>query len=202
MPRLFVGLEMPEAIKDQLLDLEKPLPGVRWIAADDFHLTLRFAGDIEKRTANEFVEALSHIDLPMFAMRLVGLGTFGSKEPRAIWAAVDAPDTLGRLQAATEKAARSVGLKPETRGFRPHVTIARIGKSNDLAIARYLNHHSAFKTEPFPVARFAVFSAKPMVGGGPYVIEEVFGLQGGSWDDDDDPLDADGETDWQNRGHR
>jgi 2'-5' RNA ligase len=195
MPRLFVGLELPEPVKDQILDLEQPLPGTRWIAADDLHVTLRFIGDVDKRTADDVIEALAHIDLPMFSMRLVGLGTFGSKEPRSVWAGVDAPEMLKRLQSATEKAARTAGLPPETRNFRPHVTIARIGKGHAPAIARYLNHHSAFKTEPFPVPRFAVFSAKPMVGGGPYVIEEVFGLQGGSWDDDEDDEAADGH--WQ-----
>lgn len=185
MPRLFAGLELPEAIRDALMDLEQPLPGTRWIAAEDLHVTLRFAGDVDKQTERDFIDALATIDLPMFVLRLSGLTAPGGRQPRAIWADVLASDALSQLQAATERAARSAGLEPETRRFRPHVTLARIKKSRDEAIARYLGHHGGFTTDSFPVGRFALFSARPNTGGGPYVVEEIFPLQGGSWDDDD-----------------
>lgn len=184
MPRLFAGLELPDEIRDTLMDLEQPLPGVRWIAADDLHITLRFAGDVDKQTAREFVDTLAAIDMPMFVLRLSGLTAPGGRQPRAIWANVEPSAGLTQLQAATERAARSAGLEPETRRFRPHVTVARIQRSHDEAVARYLSHHGAFATDTFPIARFALFSAKPNTGGGPYVVEEVFPLQGGSWDDD------------------
>ena len=53
MPRLFTGIELPEDIRDELGDLDQPLPGARWIDIDDLHLTLRFAGDVDNRTAIE-----------------------------------------------------------------------------------------------------------------------------------------------------
>mgnify|MGYP003435033650 CR=1 FL=1 len=70
MPRLFSGIELPEDIKDQLSDLEVPLPGAFWIEEDNLHITLRFAGDIDNRLANEFAEA----DSPMYLSSLIALG--------------------------------------------------------------------------------------------------------------------------------
>ena len=153
---------------------------------DDLHVTLRFFGDVTRSVAHDLIDSLAAIDVPMFAIRLNGLGTFGSKEPHAIWISVEANPALIQLQAATERAARAAGLAPETRTFRPHVTIARLRRPPERALARYLGHKGGFRTEPFPVARFALFSSKPNVGGGPYVVDQLFPLQGGSWDDDED----------------
>lgn len=52
MPRLFTGIELPEDLRDDLADMEQPLPGARWIDTDDMHITLRFVGDIDNRTAD------------------------------------------------------------------------------------------------------------------------------------------------------
>ncbi|MEO1695440.1 MAG: RNA 2',3'-cyclic phosphodiesterase, partial [Pseudomonadota bacterium] len=127
-----------------------------------------------------------------------GLGMFGSKEPTALWAAVANTPQLETLQAATERVARAVGLKPETRNFRPHVTLARLRRPRPEAVARFMTHHGGFAAEPFVAPRFALFSAKPHVGGGPYAVEEVFPLRGGDWDVDDEFDDAWDDTDAEN----
>ena len=186
MPRLFAGLELPEDVVDALADIEQPLPGARWIALDDLHVTLRFFGDVDNAVAKDIIEHLSGIELPMFSLRLAGLGVFGSRDPQSVWAGVEPCGPLNDLQAATERAARHAGLKPETRNFKPHVTLARLRKPPAEALARLLARNATFATDPFPVPRFVVYSAKPHVGGGPYVIEEKFALQGGTWDDDED----------------
>ena len=53
MPRLFTGLEIPAEIGQTLSSLRGGLPGARWVDPDDYHLTLRFIGDIDGVTANE-----------------------------------------------------------------------------------------------------------------------------------------------------
>lgn len=179
MPRLFTGIELPEDIREELGDLEKPLPGARWIDMDDLHLTLRFAGDIDKRTAFEFAEYLARIDIPAFPMRLAGLGTFGGRDPRILWAGVEAGEELDRLARANERAAYNAGLGPAARAFKPHITLARLKKSQPDRLARYLQRHGGFRTDPFYVTHFSLFSAKPHTGGGPYLIEETFPLFGG-----------------------
>ncbi|MBU1212714.1 MAG: RNA 2',3'-cyclic phosphodiesterase [Alphaproteobacteria bacterium] len=179
MPRLFTAIELPEEIREDLGDLEQPLPGVRWIDMDDLHLTLRFAGDIDKRTANEFAGFLAGIDVSAFPMRLSGLGTFGGREPRILWAGVDAGEELERLARANERAARNAGLDPALRTFKPHITLARLKNAQPERLARYLQKHGAFRTEPFYVTHFTLFSSKPNTGGGPYLVEEEFPLFGG-----------------------
>ncbi|MCB1504215.1 MAG: RNA 2',3'-cyclic phosphodiesterase [Hyphomicrobiaceae bacterium] len=184
MPRLFTGIELPEEIRDQLGDLEQPLPGVRFIEEDNLHITLRFAGDIDNGTAREFSSFLDGIQVPAFEMRLEGLGTFGGKEPRTLWSGVVAGPELEQLARANERAARAAGLKPETRGFKPHVTIARLNKPRIDALSRFLTRHAMFRSRPFIVDRFVLYSSKPNVGGGPYVIEETFPLLGAAWNDE------------------
>ena len=63
MPRLFAGLELPEEVREQLADLERPLPGAKWVDMDDLHITLRFAGDLEGLVAREFEQGLAEIDV-------------------------------------------------------------------------------------------------------------------------------------------
>lgn len=182
MPRLFVGIELPEDVRDLISDLERPLPGVRWIDNDNLHLTLRFIGDIDNSQTRELAGFLDGIDAQAFEMRLEGLGTFGSKDPRTLWAGIADNEALSGLARACERAARSAGLKPDGRAFKPHVTIARLNKPRIDALTRFLTRHGRFASVPFIVSRFVLFSARPVVGGGPYVVEEAYPLSGAAWE--------------------
>jgi 2'-5' RNA ligase len=179
MPRLFTGLEIPEEIGWTLARLTVPLPGATWIDKANYHVTLRFAGDIDNALAREFAGELARIDVDSFSMRLSGIGVFGGNEPRSIWAGVEGGLALEALARANERAARNAGLKPEPRNFAPHVTLARLKYPRPDAVARFLSRHSAFRTPEFAVSRFVLYSSKPSVGGGPYVIEDAFLLRGG-----------------------
>ena len=94
MARLFTGIEIPPELQDRIAMLRAPLPGVRWIDAEDLHLTLRFAGDIDNRTADELADRLAAIDISTFEMRLSGLGAFGGRDPRNLWVGVEAGPEL------------------------------------------------------------------------------------------------------------
>lgn len=178
MPRLFTGLALPDDIRMRLAALKAPLPGAKWVDPSDLHVTLRFAGDIDNRTAREFTDGLARIDVDCFEIRLAGLGVFGGNDPHALWVGVEAPPELDSLMRANERAARNAGLKPETRSYRPHVTVARIRNGRIDPLARYLQRHGAFRLPPFLVTEFVLFSSKPGVGGGPYVTEARFPLSG------------------------
>lgn len=178
MPRLFTGIELPEHVRDLLLDVQVPLAGARWIEADDLHLTLRFAGDIDKRTAHEFADALARIEEPAFPAAIAGLGTFGGNRPKSLWAGLKAGPELDALAAANERAARNAGLPPEKRNFKAHVTLARLNNTRPEEIARVLELFGGLMSESFLIDRFALFSSKPLTGGGPYVVEEEFRLRG------------------------
>ena len=181
MPRLFTGIELPDDVREALASLRQPLPGARWIEPENFHVTLRFAGDIDNRVAAEFAHALSEVEVEAFEVRFAGTGAFGGNDPRTLWAGIEPNSGLETLARAHERAARAAGLQPETRKFKPHVTIARLRNTSVDVLARYLQRHGGFRTEPFLVSRFALFSSKPQVGGGPYVIEETYTLLGGDY---------------------
>lgn len=191
MPRLFTGIELPEAVRDAIGDLEAPIPGARWIEMDDLHLTLRFAGDVTPRIADELVGFLADIEIEPFEIQVKGLDTFGGKDPRTLYAGIVAGEGLERLHRANERAARAAGLPPEGRKFTPHVTIARLSNPRIEALARFLQHNGRFATAPFMVERFVLYGAKPGTGGGPYTIEQAFPIgryhAGLDWQDEDEP---------------
>ena len=185
MPRLFTALEIPEDIGDELLGLQEPLTGANWIDADNYHLTLRFAGDIDNRVAREFTANLSDIVADAFELRINGLGVFGGNDPKSIWAGVEPSSQLDALARAHERAARNAGIPPEKRAFKPHITLARLHYSTAEAVARYFTHFGGYRSEPFVVTRFVLMSSKPSTGGGPYIAEDVFALSGGGYMMDD-----------------
>src|ERR1700737_473985 len=84
MPRLFTGLEIPEDIGQSLSSLRGGLPGARWINPENYHVTLRFIGDIDGVAANEVASLLFRINRKPFDVALQGLSSFGGKKPRAV----------------------------------------------------------------------------------------------------------------------
>lgn len=180
MPRLFSGLELPADIKDQLTDLEVPIPGAFWIEEDNLHITLRFAGDIDNRLAHEFAEELSRIDLDVFELALEGVHILGGNDPKVLYAGLRASPQLEALARAHERAARSAGLAPESRPFKPHITLARLRNVSIPDLTRFLQAHALLRARPFVIEEFVLFSSKPKTGGGPYAVEESFPLRGAS----------------------
>ena len=176
MPRLFTGLELPSGIGQMLSFLRGGLPGARWIDPENYHVTLRFIGDIEDGMAHEVASMLTRVSRRPFELRLQGLSSFGGRKPRAVVAAIAPVPPLLELQADHERLMQRVGLEPEGRKYTPHVTLARLRDSSSRQVADYLSERGLFRTEPFTVDRFVLFSSRASVGGGPYVIEEVFPL--------------------------
>jgi 2'-5' RNA ligase len=76
MLRLFVALDLPPLVKAQLAALSGGIPGAKWIPPENYHLTLRFIGEIEPWLAEEVDAALAAIRAPRFDLALAGLGTF------------------------------------------------------------------------------------------------------------------------------
>ncbi|MEM7430096.1 MAG: RNA 2',3'-cyclic phosphodiesterase [Pseudomonadota bacterium] len=177
MPRLFTGIAIPADIALSLSFLRGGIRGARWIDQESYHLTLRFVGDIENDTAAELVDALGSVTGPRFEMELRGSGHFGNLKPRAVWAAVSAPPELTELQTRQERLCQRLGLAPEPRKFTPHVTLARLkGRVSPLEVEDFEARHSGFRSPPFEVREFVLYSSRPSKGGGPYVVEETYPL--------------------------
>jgi 2'-5' RNA ligase len=176
MPRLFTGLEIPPDIATELSMLRGGLTGARWIDIENYHLTLRFIGDIDERTAGDVFSALERVRRPALRVTLDGLSTFGGDRPRAIVARVKPEPPLVELQAEHERLMRRIGIAPEPRKFVPHVTLARLRAASSMAVADYLGGHGYFPARSFEVLRFVLFSARASTGGGPYVVEAAYPL--------------------------
>lgn len=174
MPRLFTAVEIPEIVRSQLSLVRGNLAGAKWVETEDMHLTIRFFGDIGNLEADEIVSALERVDFTPFEVRITDLGVFGGRDPRAIYAGIADCEELNVLQRASERAARSAGLPPETRAFKPHITLARLKNAKPDLVARFLSARPPLQAWPFTVEQFALMSSRPGVGGGPYVREEHF----------------------------
>ncbi len=197
MPRLFSAIALSNEVTAELAALRRPLPGARWIEPGDMHITLRFFGDVTPAVARELTSNLANITFDPFTIRFENLATFGGDAPRLLFARIADSEPLRALARANETAARRATLKPESRKFTPHVTLARFSHPRIEPIARFLSHHGAFRTAPLLVDQFALFSARPNVGGGPYVVEHRFHSTLGIFDDDgiDDYDDHDDQDD-------
>ena len=176
MPRLFTALEIPRDAALSLSLLRGGLPGARWIDIENYHITLRFIGDVEGRIADDIVTGLDRVRRAGFEIRLSGVGVFGMKKPHAIWAGVAPSAELAALQAEIDRICLRNGATPDPRKFTPHVTIARLKNASPLEIASYLSGHGTFASSPFRVGSFVLMSARDSVGGGPYVVEEAWPL--------------------------
>jgi len=176
MPRLFTALEIPRDAALSLSLLRGGLPGARWIDVENYHLTLRFIGDVQGYVADEIANALDRVRRPSFSLSLSGVGAFGSKKPHAVWAGVSASPDLYALQGEIERICQRVGLPADPRKFSPHVTLARLKNGSPQDVAHYLSARGNFSTMPFRVGRFVLMSSRESVGGGPYVVEEAWTL--------------------------
>ena len=176
MPRLFVGLEIPSDIAFALSLKRGGLPGARWIDREKYHITLRFIGDVDERTADDVVDTLYHIDRPPFEISLGNLDMFASRKPHSLWASVSPSIPLMALQSEIERQMRRIALAPDSRKFTPHVTIARLKGTGFDDAARYLNQRGEYFSPLFQVSRFVLLSSRSATGGGQYRIEEAFDL--------------------------
>src|SRR5882757_1729365 len=103
MPRLYTGLEIPAALGEQLSLLRGGVPGARWIDPENYHLTLRFIGDVDDEIAQEIAWLLGKVRRRDFELRFDGLTSFGGRKPRAVVAAVTPSQSVMELQAEHER---------------------------------------------------------------------------------------------------
>ncbi len=158
--RLFVALPLPQAIRKTLASLCAGLPGARWVPPENMHVTLRFLGELSGDVIDDVDAALSGISAPAFSLALGGVGHFGNgARPRAIWAGVARDPALFHLHDKIESAVVRAGLAPDRQKFTPHVTLSRPKGTSIPKLQDYLSAHSLFRSDPWEVSRFTLFSS-------------------------------------------
>jgi 2'-5' RNA ligase len=175
--RLFVALCLPETLRSRLCGLCAGLPGARWVAPENLHLTLRFIGEVDGREAEDIDAALSGVRFPRFPLTLAGVGEFADgRRLRSIWVGVENNEMLERLQVKVEHAVQRAGRPPEQRKFKPHITLARFKSHPGGRLQDYFAEHALFRGPPFEVTDFTLFSSFLAHEGAIYSPEAVYPL--------------------------
>lgn len=175
--RLFAALPVPPGIAERLTSLQKGVPGARWRPAEAMHITLRFFGEIDERRAEELDHELGRIHCPPFDIGLHGAGSFGGGDPHAIWLGIAAGDELSRLAAKCERAARRAGLPLESRGYKPHVTLAYLRHTDLDRVKAFERRNALFRIPAWRADRFYLYSSwQGGRGDNPYQIEAEYPL--------------------------
>lgn len=179
MHRVFVAIDLPEEIKLAIGSLRFPLPGAKWVAEAQIHLTLRFVGDVDDKFLKSIVASLSGIVAAPFSLAIQGVGCFPPKRnPKVLWVGVGRSSALFGLQGDVEKALVGNGLEPEGRPFSPHLTIARLKETPTDRIAPFLQQYLRFTTHSFPVTQFILYSSTLTPQGAIHRQEALFPLRG------------------------
>jgi RNA 2',3'-cyclic 3'-phosphodiesterase len=176
MMRLFVALALPDDVAEGLALLQAGVPGARWSTRDQLHLTLRFIGEVDGSDAAAIDDALATIKAPKFSIALRGVGEFGGKSPRALWAGVGEGDAVMHLQRKIEVALQRIGLPAEERKFKPHVTLARLRAAPRGRVLDFLADHALYASRSFEIGAFILSSSHLTPSGSLYRAERAYQL--------------------------
>jgi len=134
--RSFIAIELPEDIKIALDRLQAHLKSgkyhyVKWADPHGIHLTLKFLGNIAVNITGEITRAMATAagDIPPFHLEIGELGGFPNlNRVQVVWVGITGEVArLQQLQQYLESALVPLGFAPESRPFKPHLTLARIG---------------------------------------------------------------------------
>jgi 2'-5' RNA ligase len=179
MYRLFVAIELPADVKQELARIALGVPGARWLEEDEIHLTLRFIGEIAGDVYHDVMESLATVDARAFELTLKGVGHFPPRgEPRILWAGVERSEGLVALRKKVESALVRANIPGDSRKFSPHVTIARLKGTPIEKVGSYLTSYGLFRAGPFAVTEFCLFSSRLGAKRAVHRLEESYPLGG------------------------
>ncbi|WP_328186264.1 RNA 2',3'-cyclic phosphodiesterase [Marinobacter sp. OP 3.4] len=178
MPRLFLGLELPEPVKDRLLDWKTDIAGARWQRREQLHLTLCFLGQLAPDRVPAVFRAMADLESAAFELQPVSVGCFGpSPRPRTLWAGVDPEEPVKALHEEVTGRIRDAGLPVEVRPFTPHITLARFGRQAGGPADAFLLDHREASAPGFLVDRVSLFLSQTGDSGSHYQVLANFPLR-------------------------
>lgn len=181
MIRLFVAIPMPQQITEALQSIAHGLHGVRWVPPENYHLTLRFIGEVHNGDADDYDAALSQVNAPPVEINCEGLGFFDKKgKVHTLHMKVAKTESLVHLQKKVESALVRAGLSPEPRKFSPHITLARMKPKPVEPVQKYCaerTHHLP-KDMAFHATHFSLYSSLLTHNGSIYTQEVDYPLMG------------------------
>jgi 2'-5' RNA ligase len=173
--RLFVALEIPEEVKAGLSGLQSCFPGLKWTAAANLHLTLRFIGLVPRARLEPIQQALRRVQSGSFRLTVAGLGLFTRRTGGILWAGVHEEPSLMELKARVDEAlCLPAGPKEET--FSPHLTLSRLKSSVSPALKKQVQAKTAQRFGEFQVTGFTLFRSLLRPSGAIHEAVERFPL--------------------------
>lgn len=161
MIRAFVAVSLPEDAREDLEAVQLELDVGRLTAPETFHVTLAYLDKQSERTLERIHEVLAQIKLTAFRLRISRLDLFGGRQPKVLWAGLEASPELEQLRDKTRRAALRSGVSLARERFRPHVTLARFKprlRPGEIAkIEAFLAKHGALDGPSFPVEEFVLY---------------------------------------------
>ncbi len=159
--RCFIGLPLPEEYQDRLKGVVSRLagemgPGISWTRPGNWHLTLKFLGDVPESETPGLSAALSSIEFQSFDFQAAGCGFFpDARRPRVVWIGLArGAEESAALAASMDQSLKPLGFEPENRPFRAHLTLGRVRKpgKRDWSLAEEM-----LNTEQWPLFRAGEF---------------------------------------------
>ncbi len=184
--RTFIAIDLPQKVKAEISALQSRLRPLalkgRWKYVDNFHLTLKFLGEIDGNMAARVSRMLADVSKRSrpFTLEISGMGFFPGKEgiTRVLWLGLGGDlDELTELQGCVDAEAARLGFPPERGKYRPHITIAQdISFSKSFQeIAREVE---TVRFQPVPVDRVILFKSEQIGTKRVYTPLKTFGLSG------------------------
>lgn len=174
MHRLFVAIRPPATVRARLQDAMGGVAGARWQDEDQLHLTLRFIGEVDRHMARDVDAALSSVHHPAFSIAVNGLGAFDRRgEPVTLWAGIAPQEPLHTLHKKVDQALVRVGVEPDRRAYRPHITIARLPRGTG-PVQPLLEQSGGITSPPFTVDQFCLYESRFTPDGPLYTVAERY----------------------------
>ena len=180
MPRLFIAIELPAAVRQELSDVQQRLaqrvPGFRWVAAAQMHLTLLFLGETPDARLDEARQTMDAAAAGMTPLDLAlgQVGAFGRPvAPRVIWVAVQSPPALSALQQRLAAECQARGLASDCRPFTPHLTLGRARPEHGGRPAARFADGIAPAACPFTAREIVLFESRRDAGRTTYVARHA-----------------------------
>ena len=181
--RLFLGIDLPDAvthaaatITDRLrtrIEREVPQARLRWVPADNLHVTVWFLGEVRDPAADALVAALKRgLEVPSFELHVAGSGAFPpSGAPKVLWLGLPSGrEGLIAIHDRLRPVLEPLGFTPEERSYNPHLTIARVKDVSrpDAATVRRILAETAADAERFRVDAVTLFRSRTSPHGAQY----------------------------------
>jgi RNA 2',3'-cyclic 3'-phosphodiesterase len=166
--RLFVAIDVAPELRQKLAEvrckLEETKADVRWVAAENFHITVKFIGEVEEARAGELLDRVTKAasQVPAFPLELEGVGRLPEKGPvRVIMTRVLSVDQrITKLHRLVDSAVGGMGLPMDTRVLRPHLTLGRVSSNHGLnRLLRLLEKHDLDYFGSFEVENVVLYQS-------------------------------------------